>query len=255
MIFKVLFCREKRNAYDGELHIVHEIWTKTKSQRFFNDFLCNPFKSRSQSSPCSWIGQCFHKLIIRHSILTSQKKNQSIGFTLVRSLEGVSREGLGLEEAICVCVFCRVSLRCACTCGFGLLTRGKPSTLFFYSTVQQVRELHMLLKESEWVTIMMMFLVLDVILHMWCLPLWAWILRIFGLLWTSFLPLPFLSHSSVLFSKFFFQLRYALGLIWFCLILIVEITCWASTRPGRRLAGAPSDLGFLSSILFVGILF
>ena len=184
----------------------------------------------------------------------AKKKNQSIGFTLVRSLEGVSREGLGLEEAICVCVFCRVSLRCACTCGFGLLTRGKPSTLFFYSTVQQARELHLLLKESEWVTIMMMFLVLDVILHMWCLPLWVWILRIFGLLWTSFLPLPFLSHSSVV-CKFFFQLRYALGLIWFFLILIVEITCWAFTRPGRRLAGAPSDLGFLSSILFVGILF
>ena len=86
----------------SKLHVAHEIWTQIRSHQLLDDSLCNSSNSSSQSSQCSWIGQCFHKLIIKNSILTN-KINQSIGFTLTGICD---REGWA--------------------CVFGLLTRAKP---------------------------------------------------------------------------------------------------------------------------------
>ena len=77
-MFKVLsYC-----DFCSKLHVAHEIWTQIRSHRLLDDSLCNSSNSSSQSSQCSWIVQCFHKLIIKHFIFTN-KINQSIGFDLL----------------------------------------------------------------------------------------------------------------------------------------------------------------------------
>ena len=113
--------------------------------------------------------------------------------------EGACRGAVSLEEVICVCVFCCVY--------FAVL---EPVvlvywwTLLFYSTVQPVRERHLLLKEFEWVRMMTMFLVV-------ILPprgLDPSNLRVaLNLLSSSFSSLTFL-----LCSENFWQLWHALGL-------------------------------------------
>ena len=62
-----------------------------------------------------------------------------------------------------VCVFCCISLHCAWSCGCGLLKRTINSILLLCSLASERRKL-MLLKEFEWVRIMMMVLVLVLVL-------------------------------------------------------------------------------------------
>ena len=127
LIFKILFYRDWYSDHDSELHMVHWIWTGIRSHGFLDYFLCNPSNSSSQSSQGSWIGQCFYKLIIRHFILTNNKK-KSIHwlYSHRKPWMGRPRSGklwrVGLQEAICGYVF-----RCD---GFSLLTRTINSFLF-----------------------------------------------------------------------------------------------------------------------------
>ena len=140
LISKTLFCHYRCSDHNNELHIVHEIWTWIRSHWFLNDFLCNPSNCGSQSSQCSWGSQCFHRLIIRHFILTNKKK--SIGFTLTGSLTGVSPEGLELT-LLCLSLW------------FWFINESHQ--LFSFIVKSSQWELHLLLKEFEWVRMTMMF--------------------------------------------------------------------------------------------------
>ena len=87
-------------------------WLRIITPRFLDNFLCIPSDSSSQSSQCTWIGQCFHMLIIRHFILVN-KKLQFIAFTLT---------------GICVCFVWAWGFGC------GLLTRAINSSFIVQSS-------------------------------------------------------------------------------------------------------------------------
>ena len=63
--FLKIACCDWCNDHNSDLNIVHKIWSRTRSRRFLDDFLWNPFASGSQSSQGNWIGRCFNKLIIK----------------------------------------------------------------------------------------------------------------------------------------------------------------------------------------------
>lgn len=174
-MFKVLsYC-----DFCSKLHVAHEIWTQIRSHQLLDDSLCNSSNSSSQSRQCSWIVQCFHKLIIKHFIFTN-KINQSIGFDL--------------------------------------LTRAKPSTRAkstfnsFLLEYSPACERTTLATERIWVGEND-----DDVFSLGVMPAPLWLAPLghgsFGSLYCF--ELPFFSFSSLtllLCSASFFQLRHALGL-------------------------------------------